>query len=249
MPCGSSGAMVIWRRLPSAASSSSSTSSGTGSFRHSGSWAPLRASARNGPSRCEPSTSGRRSIAARTLRRFSHITSIGLVISEHTCRVVPCTAWPARAMSMPSGPSSKDRSHEPCAWMSTYPGVSRRPAASMIRVSSAGSMAMERQACSNSSSSVPVAAMTPSAEVSQKCSRTPRASIFLAPRMAMREGAPVMAEVTRLTVSILLESMITPSQSWDLAGGLRCPARPACGRRRTRSSPCDSACWPPPHPR
>ena len=34
------------------------------------------------------------------------------------------------------------------------------------------------------------------------------------PRAA--EGAPVMAEVTRLTVSILLESMITPSQSWDL---------------------------------
>ena len=75
---------------------------------------------------------------------------------------------------------------------------------------------MERQACSNSSSSVPVAVMTPSAEVSQKCSRTPRASIFRAPRMAMRAGAPVMAEVTRLTVSILLESMITPSQSWDL---------------------------------
>ena len=34
-----------------------------------------------------------------------------------------------------------------------------------------------------------------------------------------------------------------------LGAGLRCPARPACGRRRTRSSPCGSAYWPPPRPR
>ena len=57
--------------------------------------------------------SGRVAIFSRTVRMLRQITSIGLVMSERTWRVVPWTAWSARATSMPSGPSSKLFSQAP----------------------------------------------------------------------------------------------------------------------------------------
>lgn len=46
--------------------------------------------------------SGRVAIFSRTVRMLRQITSIGLMMSERTWRVVPWTAWPARATLVPS---------------------------------------------------------------------------------------------------------------------------------------------------
>ena len=184
--------MVIWRIQPPALSSRRSTSCGTGSLRHCGSWAPLRASARNGPSRCAPRTSGRSAITRLTAATFLHITSIGFVISESTWRVVPCTICPALASEIASAPSSYACAHAPCAWISIYPGVSVLPAASITAIpeSSPSAFSAEnlRRAASKSPLRVPAAAITPSSEISQKFSWIPRASILRAFLIAKRPG-------------------------------------------------------------
>ena len=83
-----------------------SMSSGIGSLRQFESCAPLHLRARNGPSRWQPRMSGRVAIFSRTVRMLRQITSIGLVMSERTWRVVPWTAWPARSNASSPVPSA-----------------------------------------------------------------------------------------------------------------------------------------------
>ena len=114
------------------------------------------------------------------------------MISESTWRVVPCTICPALASEIASAPSSYAYAHAPCAWISIYPGVSVLPAASITAIpepaASAFSAENLRKAASKSPLRVPVAAMTPSSEISQKFSRIPRASILRAFLTAKRPG-------------------------------------------------------------
>lgn len=49
---------------------------------------------------------GRVAIFSRTVRMLRQITSIGLVMSERTWRVVPWTAWPARSNASSPVPSA-----------------------------------------------------------------------------------------------------------------------------------------------
>ena len=93
---GSSGASVTVRTAPWPASSNLASTSGSGASRWAGFCAPHRAVARNGPSRCAPSTrrprcasGGHPARVARTDRRRVRPSS------DTSVRVVPCARWNA----------------------------------------------------------------------------------------------------------------------------------------------------------
>lgn len=113
------------------------------------------------------------------------ITSTGLVISESTWRVVPCTAWPARATSMPSGPVIE--ALLPCAVRVDVHVAGGQNTAFGVddRVAIGRSSPTVRQQCSKVPSPVPAAMMTPAASETTQYPRRFAARIHLA-RVANR---------------------------------------------------------------
>jgi hypothetical protein len=123
---GSSGAIVTSRR-PSTSGSSSARSTSDGFRRCLGSWAPRRASARNGPSRSNPSgsapSSGASGIQARTRSANACKAAIGAVTAVGRKDVTPRRS---KARAMPSRPAASPIASwppQPWTWTSTNPGA------------------------------------------------------------------------------------------------------------------------------
>ena len=137
---GSSGAMVM-TRSPSSNGASCAGSTPSGARRWRGSWAPLRASAMNGPSRLKPSgaapSSGASGRHVRTLSAKRASTSSGALTAVGRKDVTPCRSS-ARAMpSRAALPPIASWPPQPCTWTSTNPGAMNGPSAA----AASGSMA------------------------------------------------------------------------------------------------------------
>ena len=171
---GSSGAMVIWLMRPAPAASRRSIVSASGSWRNSGAWAPRRPMARNGPSRCAPTTVGSLAASSATVESDASTSSSGLATSEMTDRVVPCARCTASAAAISSAPLSKAAPPPPWPCRSMKPGVTVRPCRSSTVAAGGGA----------STPASPIAAMR-SPSISTQPSRRPSASSRLALRSSV----------------------------------------------------------------
>ena len=123
---GSSGAIVI-RRRPSRSGSRSRRSTSAGAWRNAGSWAPRRASARNGPSRLNPSGSapsaGASGSHARTVSAKVARAGSGAVTAVGRNPVTPRRSRWRAIPSSASAPPIASWPPPPCTWTSTNPGA------------------------------------------------------------------------------------------------------------------------------